>query len=316
MFYNEAYEYVRPYTERTLQPLLLSMMGQFNISGQEYDGRLLTESYPLLMQLRRALGVPATSQAAVAAGTSSVAADKIPEGYIVKELKPGLSSIAYKQTLFQIGNFIAEFILARIFSDKSVRFSEWGALLLQEEIFQVIHLLEDATIDVGDMNDADDAGAGAGPGGIKSYGACSSSKDNIALMFHRLVWCLKIMTLDQPGDAVRYNIPAAPDCDASAGAIIGSTINSSKEEGSVSAEGGTMGQMGGGRAAHPFEVIDDDDYYHSWHKHPVLSVSVTKGAKGQGNGVVLFSEKMVRCILSRRVEFSKEHISKLKLIKS
>lgn len=297
LFYHEAFEYVRPYVERTLRPLLCTMLGQFNISGQDYDGKLLTEAFPLLMELRRALGVPATSKAAVAAGTSSAVTSKLPEGYIVKELKPGLSSIAYKQILFQIGNFIAESFVTRIFTDKSLRFSEWGALLLQEEVFQVIQLLEDATIDVGDINDTEDGSGGSTTPVFKGYGACSSSKDNIALMFQRVVWCLKIMTLDQPGDAVRYNIPVAAD----------KPVNSSAAVSTGSA----------GPAGHPFETIEEDEYYHSWHKHPVLSVSGSaKGKAAAGSGIVLFSEKMVRCILSKRVEFSKEHISKLKLVKS
>lgn len=162
----------------------------------------------------------------------------------------------------------------------------------------IIQLLEDATIDAGDVNGTDNTASttssssgGVAVGAMRTQFACSSCKDNIALIFNRLVWCLKLLTLDQVGDVIKYHIP----------------MKVSKYS-TVTAVGDSS-----------FEVIRDDVHHDNWHTHSFTqSLCFEQGGTRTGSastsiGSVLFSDPMVRCILSKRVEFSKDHIAKIKL---
>ena len=64
----------------------------YNITGDEYDSRKDTLSNILLIELKNALGMFSGSTGSTNKSKSGASA----YGYIVNELKPGLSSVAYK----------------------------------------------------------------------------------------------------------------------------------------------------------------------------------------------------------------------------
>ena len=90
----------------------------YNISGNEYDSRRNSEDCPLLIELKHSLGVAIQSSVGsnvnsnsntntstnsrvstntgMGSGSGSGSGAGVKSGYIVKELKPGLSNIAYK----------------------------------------------------------------------------------------------------------------------------------------------------------------------------------------------------------------------------
>ena len=84
---------MQPYVRRHIIPAIGEMLGTYNITGEEYDSRKSSLSNLLLMELKSALGLDH-------AGTGSAGKNKTSGGsaygYIVNELKPGLSSVAYK----------------------------------------------------------------------------------------------------------------------------------------------------------------------------------------------------------------------------
>ena len=129
-------------------------------------------------------------------------------------------------------------------------------------------LLEEVTIDVSDM--LEDEGCGTSSLSYHSnvyQNTSNQNKANMALIFHRLIWSMKILTLDQVHDIRSYTLPM--ECIAS--------------------------------TSSDFEIITSDPYEY----HTLSSTSNT--------GSVLFTENMIRCLLSRRVEFSKDIIMKIKL---
>jgi hypothetical protein len=94
----------------------LQLCSTYAINGGEYDIRKVSEDCSLLCELRRSLGIAVSNSTdpVVAAGKknmghNSSGQSKSKWAYIINELKPGLSSIAYKHVrtinLFDI-NFI------------------------------------------------------------------------------------------------------------------------------------------------------------------------------------------------------------------
>ena len=76
-------------------------------------------------------------------------------------------------------NFVIELSEVIITNIKSIEFSEWGAMLLHQEVIAVIELLEKEAFHIDSTVRPD---------------------------FGKLLWYLKIITMDQPGDIRRYAI--------------------------------------------------------------------------------------------------------------
>lgn len=96
---------------------------------------------------------------------------------LYRDLQPRLSSTAYFETIRQLATCVGDSLLEELLK---VRFSEWGAMLMQEEVQQMIQLLENAV---------------------------NTSADCIRSSFTSLLLALQLLTLDQPADILRYNIP-------------------------------------------------------------------------------------------------------------
>lgn len=109
----------------------------YHIDGMTYDKRLLEEETPLLRELLVSLGVSAGTVSSK--GGEEGAGGR--QGYIATQLRPGLSSIAYKQLLFEIATFIAMEMVSALTEEEEEEedgrrtwFSEWGALLFQTQV--------------------------------------------------------------------------------------------------------------------------------------------------------------------------------------
>lgn len=182
---------------------------------------------------------------------------------------------------------------------KCVCFSEWGALLLEEEIHSIIELLEDATIDVADF----DNGVGESPA-EGEQAVDNNKKENIALLFHRLVWCMKLMTLDQVIDIKRYRLPLSSagsdnkEKPSTADGLEKTALSNDKE---------TRSDFKGTERDAAY-IVENDIFKDTWQNQVQIS-----GKPGNCNGNrILFNEQMIRCLLSRRVEFSRDAVAKIK----
>ena len=253
-------------------------------------------------------------------------------------------------------------------------FSEWGALLLEEEVHAIILLLEDATIDVADFEHDTGSGSGGTTTGDVTTTINNNKKENIALLFHRLVWCMKLLTLDQVIDIKRYKLPIAPiapissngsstsgvngvdssvvsvvntsNSNPNADAITAPLSNISKDSShssseplesnlvaasnpdpnpaSVSVSGANGDNNTEGHQLTPSSIskgtvysVENDIYKDTWQ----IQVKIGSGnnnsndsKNGNGSGRVLFDQYMIRCLLSRRIEFSRDAVAKIKLI--
>ena len=95
---------------------------------------------------------------------------------LIAHCKPSLSLSAYHEMLQQIAKYIGDNICGWIIHE-SAKFSEWGAMLLWQEVINFIEVLEQEATDVDTS--------------VRAYG------------FSKLLWSLKILTLDQPADIRR-----------------------------------------------------------------------------------------------------------------
>ena len=105
---------------------------------------------------------------------------------LVTHCKPSLSLLAYHEMLRQIAKYIGDAVCGWIMHE-SAKFSEWGAMLLWQEVINFIEVLEQEATDVDTS--------------VRTYG------------FSKLLWSLKILTLDQPADVRRYMLPTAEEAE-------------------------------------------------------------------------------------------------------
>ena len=105
---------------------------------------------------------------------------------LITHCKPSLSMPAYHEMLRQIAKYIGEDICAWIMHESAIS-SEWGAMLLWQEVINFIEVLEEEATDVDTS--------------VRVYG------------FSKLIWSLKILTLDQPADVRRYMLPTAEEAE-------------------------------------------------------------------------------------------------------
>ena len=105
---------------------------------------------------------------------------------LITHCKASLSLTAYHEMLQQIAKYIGDAICGWIMHE-SAKFSEWGAMLLWQEVINFIEVLEQEATDVDTS--------------VRAYG------------FSKLLWSLKILTLDQPADVRRYMLPTTEDVD-------------------------------------------------------------------------------------------------------
>lgn len=80
-------------------------------------------------------------------------------------------------------------------------FSEWGALLLHQEVLSMIRIFDDACDDSNSIIIA--VASTTSLSSVPSVGSAVSAKE----VFSPLSWGLKVLTLDQPVDIKKYSIP-------------------------------------------------------------------------------------------------------------
>ena len=94
-------------------------------------------------------------------------------------LRSRCSTYAYAEVVKEFAYLLTETIISHVVMRKS--FSEWGALLLQEEVSAAIHVFEEDNCDTDDIS--------------------------VQVMFEKLKWTTKILSIIQPVDIQRYQIP-------------------------------------------------------------------------------------------------------------
>jgi hypothetical protein len=100
------------------------------------------------------------------------------QGWIATAFGPQLSTRAYAEMLKQLSLILSESIVERMLL---VKFNEWGAMLIHQEIHECVSILE--------------AAAAAVDESVRDYMAGA-------------VWGATIVSLDQPSDIRRYKIPS------------------------------------------------------------------------------------------------------------
>ena len=120
-------------------------------------------------------------------------------GYAYDKIKANVSMHIFTEICQQLKIIIISIIKDKILSSS---YSEWGALLLHEEVLCMINVFDDI-----DDND----------------------NSNNRVIFDPLIWMLKILTIDQPADLLRYKIPGAYVDDGLARQIMASRVDLSKD---------------------------------------------------------------------------------------
>ena len=166
------------------------------------------------------------------------------------------------------------------------KFSEWGALLFYQEVMATVEVFELADEKV----HSHEQGQGQGP--QSQHRVERDVRGGIRSKFYPLLWAVKLLTLDKPGDVSRYHIPAATF---------------------VSLEGKENRE----RESH---LVEDDDEggEESSHHHSRSSASKRRSSAASKHVPVIRSDAditgdLARQILARRVDFNQATISKLKL---
>lgn len=106
------------------------------------------------------------------------------DGFLEAHVRPYFSTAAYGILLMQLAKLISETLLAAILAHCT--FTEWGALLLHEEILGAIRAFEEAAeLNLRSMRDA----------------------------FTPLIWALKLLSVNQLADVRHYTVPAISGLD-------------------------------------------------------------------------------------------------------
>ena len=122
------------------------------------------------------------------------------DGYIYDKIKAKVSMFMFKEITKYFKAITIDNIKQKILSPP---FSEWGSLLLHEEVMMMIKVFDEV-----DDNDDD-----------------SSNR----YIFDELIWMLKILSIDQPADLTRYKIPKAYMDDNLTRKIMSSRVDLSKD---------------------------------------------------------------------------------------
>jgi hypothetical protein len=120
-------------------------------------------------------------------------------GYAYDKIKAKVSIYIFSEICKRLKIIIIDVIKDKILSSS---FSEWGALLLHEEVLCMITVFDE-------IDDNDD--------------------NNNRSIFDPLIWILKILTIDQPADLLRYKIPKAYLDDSLTRQIMASRTDLSKD---------------------------------------------------------------------------------------
>ena len=130
--------------------------GWYEISGEEMERRSATNMLSVAM--------------------SSCVGEE-PLSWLSQQLRPLLSITAYGQVLKCFGMLCSEEIVVQM---QKLRFNEWGAMLLHQDVHAALQVLETAAAEL---------------------------DEGMSVALSKVRWALKIITLDAPGDIRRYKVP-------------------------------------------------------------------------------------------------------------
>ena len=108
-----------------------------------------------------------------------------PISWLSQKLRPLLSVTAYGQVLKCFGMLCSEEIVVQM---QKLRFNEWGAMLLHQDVHAALQVLETAAAEL---------------------------DEGMSVALSKVRWALKIITLDAPADIKRYKVPVdviSQDC--------------------------------------------------------------------------------------------------------
>lgn len=108
-----------------------------------------------------------------------------------------LQMFLQRQVLLQLAWVLNTHLLESL---TRISFSEWGALLLNQEVLSIVRTFDDAC---DESYFKSSIGSKKSQSSVQNYPVLCSIKE----AFAPLTWALKILTLDQPADVKRYIIP-------------------------------------------------------------------------------------------------------------
>jgi hypothetical protein len=163
----------------------------------------------------------AVSGSALTAGTSADSSIRSMSGTTLSNIsipdcwKTRLSSKVYAQVLTQCGAYLSDLLIAELTSPSQThnsnsnssnmwKFNEWGAMLFHEEINAIIKIFENSSVDI--VNETNNNISNTSNSNTNVNNSSSSS---LRLTFAKLIWISKILSLDQPIDIKRYNLPSS-----------------------------------------------------------------------------------------------------------
>lgn len=117
-----------------------------------------------------------------------------------KELGARVSTYAYGEVLKEFASLFTETVCTQVVMQK--RFNEWGALLLQGEVSAAVRVFEEADSDCDNIS--------------------------IQVMFEKLKWTVKILSIIQPVDIQRYHIPSSCMSEELVRSIMGRRVDLSR----------------------------------------------------------------------------------------
>jgi hypothetical protein len=119
------------------------------------------------------------------------------------------------QVLLQLSSVLNVHLLDHL---TKISFTEWGALLLHQEVLSVVRLFDDACDESRFKSTALTATNAVATAAVKNQSTTGNSVSillSVKEAFAPLIWGLKILTLDQPADIKKYVIPSDVMCDRS-----------------------------------------------------------------------------------------------------
>ena len=210
------------------------------MSGEEMDSRSNDSPFVLCiasMMINNSSGASAhnncTTGAAVSgsgltigtsAGTNirSMNGNNLSNISIPDSWKTRLSSKVYAQVLTQCGAYLSDLLITELTSPSQAhtnnsnsnnvwKFNEWGAMLFHEEINAIIKIFENSSVDiVNETNNNNNSNSNSNSNNPNSNtNVNNSSSSSLRLTFAKLIWISKILSLDQPIDIKRYNLPSS-----------------------------------------------------------------------------------------------------------
>lgn len=135
-------------------------------------------------------------------------------GYVHDQLRPGLSAEAYTELVRRLSVFTARRVERDVL--KAERVSEWGALLLREEMLRLVKMLDEVLHDdderlIVNTNTAVAASSSSSSSSRSLASASASASASVSMVFTRMLWITRLLTLDRPADVQRYALPLLSD---------------------------------------------------------------------------------------------------------